>query len=475
MDNLGLATGEIFLLCAICVILIGDLFVREEQRPLAYLLAQVSLVVTLLLTWTVSPETGSATAFGGSFVMDQMSKVCKTWILVVSIGVFLYSRDYVNSRNITNGEYYTLALCGVLGMMIMVSSSTMLTLYLGLELLSLSLYALVALNRKDARSSEAAMKYFVLGALASGALLYGISMIYGATGSLHFDAISTALTTEADSTAAVFGLAFLVVGIAFKFGAAPFHMWVPDVYDGAPTSVTLYISSAPKIAAFALAMRFLVDGLETAHSNWQGMLIILAVLSIVLGNVVAIAQVSIKRMLAYSTISHVGFILLGILSGSDQGYSASMFYAITYAFTSMGAFGIILAMDRMGADVHLLTDLRGLFRRNPVYAAVMMLLLVSMAGVPPTVGFYAKLAVLGAVVQADLVWLAVIAVVFSVVGAFYYLRVIKYMFFDDPAETQPVLAAFDVQVGLAINGAAILLFGVFPGLIMAACVAAFGA
>ena len=349
----------------------------------------------------------------------------------------------------------------------------MLTLYLGLELLSLSLYALVALNRKDARSSEAAMKYFVLGALASGALLYGISMIYGATGSLHFNAISTALATDADSTAAVFGLAFLVVGIGFKFGAAPFHMWVPDVYDGAPTSVTLYISSAPKIAAFALAMRFLVDGLENAHSNWQGMLIILSLMSIVLGNVIAIAQVSIKRMLAYSTISHVGFILLGILSGSEQGYSASMFYAITYAFTSMGAFGIILAMDRVGADVQLLTDLRGLFRRNPVYALVMMLLLVSMAGVPPMVGFYAKLAVLSAVVQADLVWLAVVAVIFSVVGAFYYLRVIKYMFFDEPAETQPVLAAFDVKVGLSINGAAVLLFGVFPGLIMAACVAAF--
>ena len=473
MDNLGLATPEIFLLCAICVILIGDLYVREDQRPLAYLLAQVSLIGTLLLTWSIAPETGGATAFGGSFVMDQMSVVCKTWILAVSIGVFLYSRDYVNSRNITNGEYYTLALCGVLGMMIMVSSSTMLTLYLGLELLSLSLYALVALNRKDARSSEAAMKYFVLGALASGALLNGISMIYGATGSLHFNAISTALATDADSTAAVFGLAFLVVGIGFKFGAAPFHMWVPDVYDGAPTSVTLYISSAPKIAAFALAMRFLVDGLENAHSNWQGMLIILSLMSIVLGNVIAIAQVSIKRMLAYSTISHVGFILLGILSGSEQGYSASMFYAITYAFTSMGAFGIILAMDRVGADVQLLTDLRGLFRRNPVYALVMMLLLVSMAGVPPMVGFYAKLAVLSAVVQADLVWLAVVAVIFSVVGAFYYLRVIKYMFFDEPAETQPVLAAFDVKVGLSINGAAVLLFGVFPGLIMAACVAAF--
>ena len=475
MDNLGLAAPEMFLLCAICLILIGDLFVTEERRPLAYGLSQVALLVTLILTVWISPETGALTAFGGSFIMDQMAAVCKAWILIVSMGVFLYSRDFVNSHKITNGEYYTLALSGVLGMMIMVSSSTMLTLYLGLELLSLSLYAMVALKRHDEKSSEAAMKYFVLGALASGALLYGISMIYGATGSLHFDAIAAALAGDGQgSTAAVFGLAFLVVGIAFKFGAAPFHMWVPDVYEGAPTSVALYISAAPKIAAFALSIRFLIDGLETAHNSWQGMLIVLSLLSIVLGNLIALAQVSIKRMLAYSTISHVGFILLGILAGSQEGYSAAMFYAITYSFTSLGAFGVILAMDRMGVEVNLLTDLRGLFHRSPVYACVMMLLLVSMTGVPPAVGFYAKLAVLSAAVKADLVWMAVIAVVFSVVGAFYYLRVIKYMFFDDPVDPLPVAAPFDVQIGLTVNGAAILFFGVFPGLIMAACAAAFG-
>ena len=306
-------------------------------------------------------------------------------------------------------------------------------------------------------------------------LLYGISMIYGATGSLHFDVIAAALSGEAqNTTTAVFGLAFVVVGIAFKFGAAPFHMWVPDVYEGAPTSVALYISAAPKMAAFALAIRFLVDGLETAHGSWQGMLILLSLLSIVIGNLLALSQVSIKRMLAYSTISHVGFIFLGILAGSQQGYSAAMFYAITYSFTSLGAFGILLAMDRAGVEVRLLTDLRGLFRRSPVYAVVMMLLLVSMTGVPPTVGFYAKLAVLSAAVKADLVWLAVVAVIFSVVGAFYYLRVIKYMFFDEPVEPQPVLAPMDVQLGLSINGAAIILFGIFPGLIMAACAAAFG-
>ncbi len=475
MENLGLAAPEMFLLCAICLILVGDLFVPKERKPFTYGLSQIALVVTLILTWWVSPDNGAVTAFADSFIMDQMSVVCKAWIIVVSMGVLLYSRDYVSNHKIPHGEYYTLALSGVLGMMIMVSSNTMLTLYLGLELLSLSLYAMVALRRTDEKSAEAAMKYFVLGALASGALLYGISMIYGATGSLHFAAISNSLSTGGQgSTAAMFGLAFLVVGIAFKFGAAPFHMWVPDVYEGAPTPVALYISAAPKIAAFALSIRFLIDGLATAHNSWQGMLIVLALLSIVIGNLIALAQVSIKRMLAYSTISHVGFILLGVLSGSHEGYSAAMFYAITYSFTSMGAFGVILAMERMGVEVTLLTDLRGLFRRSPVYACVMMLLLVSMTGVPPTVGFYAKLAVLSAAVKADLTWLALIAVIFSVVGAFYYLRVIKYMFFDDPVEPQPVLAPIDVQLGLSLNGAAILFFGIFPGLIMAACAAAFG-
>ncbi len=459
------------MLCAICAILLCDLYSKDGRR-LTYILSQVALVGTLFFTWGVTPD-GSATAFGGSFVMDTMSSVLKSWILIVSIGVLLYSRDYVLEREITTGEYYTLALSGVLGMMIMVSSSTMLTLYLGLELLSLSLYAMAALNRKDVRCAEAAMKYFVLGALASGLLLYGISMIYGATGSLVFSEIAAAMAADSSSSAAVFGLAFVVAGIAFKFGAAPFHMWVPDVYDGAPTSVTLYISAAPKMAAFALAIRFLVDGLGTAHDSWQGMLVILALLSIVLGNLIAIAQVSIKRMLAYSTISHVGFILLGVLSGQAEGYSASMFYAITYALTSMAAFGVILVMDRNGVDIHLLTDLRGLFRRNPVYAFVMLIVMVSMAGVPPTVGFYAKLVVLDAVVSVGLIWLAVVAVVFSVVGAFYYLRVIKYMFFDDPIEAQPVLAPIDVSAGLAVNGAALLMLGLFPGWIMAACIAAF--
>jgi len=475
VDNLALASPELFMLFAICAILLVDLFASGNRAALGYWGSQCALVVTLLMTWAVVPDGGTQTAFADSFIVDKMSSVLKSWILIVSIGVLLYSRAYIASRNITTGEYYTLALSGVLGMMLMVSSSTMLTLYLGLELLSLSLYAMAALNRNSTRSSEAAMKYFVLGALASGTLLYGISMIYGVTGSLAFDKIAMALEADGDSTTAVFGLAFVVAGIAFKFGAVPFHMWVPDVYDGAPTSVALYIASAPKIAAFALAARFLVDGLETVHASWQGMLVVLAVLSIVLGNLIAIAQTSVKRMLAYSTISHVGFIMLGMLTGHADGYAAAMFYAITYALTSLGAFGIVLALDRDGQDVQLLTDFRGLFRRSPMYAFVMMVLLVSMAGVPPVVGFHAKLLVLGAVVESGLTWLAVIAVVMSVVGAFYYLRLIKYMFFDDPVEPQPILTALDVRLGLAVNGVAMLALGFFPGWIMVACLAAFGA
>ena len=476
MDNIHIASPELFMLFASSAVLVIDLFLREDQRKLTYWFAQGSLIITLILCFGQIGDTGTAiTAFKGAYTVDSMSASLKCWILLIAIGGFIYTRDYIRDRDIANGEYYVLGLFGIMGMMIMVSANNLLSIYLGLELLALSLYAMVALYRSNADASEAAMKYFVLGALASGMLLYGMSMIYGSSGSLDLDTISAALTaTAASSTGVRFGLVFIIVGLAFKLGAVPFHMWVPDVYDGAPTSVTLYISTAPKIAAFAMIIRLLVDGLESLSPDWTMMLAILAALSLIVGNLLAIAQQNIKRMLAYSTISHVGFLLMGIVAANAEGYSAAMFYAITYSFTSMGAFGVILAMDRMGAEVNLLTDLRGLFRRSPVYAGVMMLLLVSMTGVPPAVGFYAKLAVLSAAVKADLVWMAVIAVIFSVVGAFYYLRVIKYMFFDDPVEPQPVLAPFDVQIGLTINGAAILFFGIFPGLIMAACAAAFG-
>lgn len=473
MNNFQIATPEIVLATAACIVLVIDLFQKSAERKVTYWAAQCSLLVTLLFAYGQIGEE-STLGFSGSYSLDPMSAALKCWILVIALLGFLYSRDYVGEREIENGEYYVLGLFGVVGMMIMVSAHNMLTVYLGLELLALSLYAMVALYRTNTMASEAAMKYFVLGALASGMLLYGMSMVYGATGSLDLAMISEAVSSEADGyNAARFGLVFIIVGIAFKLGAVPFHMWVPDVYEGAPTSVTLYIATAPKVAAFAMVIRLLVDGLPALHADWQQMLSILAALSLIVGNLIAIAQNNIKRMLAYSTISHVGFLLLGIVAGTPEGYSASMFYAITYAFTTLGAFGVLLALSRQGFEAVMLDDLTGLARRNALLATVMMVVLISLAGVPPMVGFYAKLSVLKAVVGADYLWLAVVAVFMSVVGAFYYLRAIKLMFFDEPVVPIAVPAKLDVSAGLALNGFAVVALGLFPSVIMAVCLRAF--
>ena len=491
MDNIALASPEIFLLTATCAVLVIGLFV-DAERQVVYWLSQATLIVTLLLSFS---QIGSeaATAFNGAYEIDAMSVTLKSWILVVGIGVFLYSRDYLTGRRIARGEYYVLALFAVGGMMIMVSAQNMLTVYLGLELLALSQYAMVALLRDDGQASEAAMKYFVLGALASGMLLYGMSMIYGATGSLDLgtirdvlassglggdpDAIgnATALPNGSDprTIGARFGLVFIIVGIAFKLGAVPFHMWVPDVYEGAPTPVTMFLSTAPKIAAFAMMIRLLVDALPSLDADWQAMLAILAALSMVVGNLVAIAQTNIKRMLAYSTISNVGFLLLGMVGATSAGYSAAMFYAITYAMTTLAAFGVLAALSRGGNEATELSDLAGLAKRHGLLAAVMMVAMISLAGVPPLVGFYAKLSVLRAAVDAGFTWLALLGVLMSVAGAFYYLRIIKLMYFDEPIESRRIVTAGDVQAGLAVNGLAVLGFGLFPGLIMAGCIAAF--
>ena len=352
----------------------------------------------------------------------------------------------------------------------MVSAHSLLTIYLGLELLSLSLYAMVASDRDSIPGSEAAMKYFVLGALASGMLLYGMSMLYGATGSLDLAEIAAALSTPGEnSMILIFGLCFIVVGLAFKFGAVPFHMWIPDVYDGAPTAVTLFIGSAPKIAAFAMAMRLLVESLGSLSVDWQGMLVILAVLSLALGNVIAIAQTSMKRMLAYSTISHVGFLLLGILAGTEAGYSAAMFYAITYAVMAIGGFAMIILLSRAGFEGDQLDDFKGLNDRSPWFAFIMLILMFSMAGVPPTVGFYAKLSVLQAVIDINMVWLAIVAVAFSIIGAFYYIRVVKLMYFDKPTSDEPLHTHTDMQIALSFNGLLVLGLGIFPGGLLALC------
>ncbi|MEJ2453892.1 MAG: NADH-quinone oxidoreductase subunit NuoN [Candidatus Thiodiazotropha sp.] len=468
---------EISLLTLACVVLVVDLFIREQHRIVSYGIAQVGLILTIGVTFAVSrPET--QVLFDGSYIRDPMSDVLKVGVLLISFLAFLYAKDYLRDRGIFKGEFYTLGLFAVLGMCVMISANSFLTVYLGLELLALCLYALVAFDRKSANGAEAAMKYFVLGALASGMLLYGISMIYGAAGTLDFDELAQVVQKgDLNRLVMVFGIVFLVIGIAFKLGAVPFHMWVPDIYQGAPTAVTLFIGSAPKIAAFALTMRLLVDGLAGLHGGWegwQGMLIILSVLSMGVGNLIAIAQSNIKRMLGYSTISHVGFILLGILAGTQEGYTAAMFYTLVYALMSAGGFGVVIALSRKGFEAENLEDFKGLNHRNPWFAGMMLLLMFSMAGVPPTVGFFAKLFVLDAVVSVDLTWLALVGVFFSIIGAFYYIRVVKLMYFDQPIDETPLSVGMDTQVVLSLNGLAMLLLGLFPAGLLSICSNAFG-
>ena len=474
MPSLIPVLPELFLLTMTCVILVVDLFLKEEQRVISYGLVQVSLLLTVCIVYLTSGSEAEV-IFYGSIIRDPMGDVLKVAIYLISAGVFLYSKDYLLDRNLFKGEFYVLGLFAVLGMTVMVSANSFLTVYLGLELLALSLYALVAFDRDSKAGSEAAMKYFVLGALASGMLLYGISMIYGATGSIEFPQVAKAVAeTGMDNMVLVFGLVFVVIGLAFKFGAVPLHMWVPDVYHGAPTAVTLFIGSAPKIAAFALAMRLLVDGLEPLHADWQGMLVILAVLSMALGNVIAIAQTNIKRMLAYSAISHVGFILLGILAGTSKGYTAAMFYSIVYAIMALGGFGIVLLLSRRGFEAENLDDYKGLHDRSPWFAAMMLLLMFSMAGVPPTVGFFAKMFVLEAVVSIDMTWLALVGVFFSIIGVYYYLRIVKLMYFDKPTDDTPLTAGLDTRIALSVNGLMMLALGMFPAAILSICAAAVG-
>ncbi|MEJ2343862.1 MAG: NADH-quinone oxidoreductase subunit NuoN [Gammaproteobacteria bacterium] len=469
MPDFASALPEIFVLCMACAVLVIDLFLADRNRVVSYMLAQLALLGAILLT-VMSPVDGSVVTFAGTFVRDSMSDVLKIFVYVITMVGFVYSRDYLAERGLFKGEFYVLGLFGVLGMMILISASNFITVYLGLELLSLCLYAMVAFDRDSQNASEAAMKYFVLGAIASGMLLYGMSMLYGVTGSLDISQVGSYIAQNGiDNTVLAFGLVFVVVGIAFKLGAVPFHMWLPDVYHGSPTPVTLYLGAAPKIAAFGMAMRLLVDGLQGLHADWQQMLTILSVLSLAIGNVVAIAQTNIKRMLAYSTISHVGFLVLGLLAATADGYAAAMFYTITYAIMATGAFGIVIMLSRAGFEADQLDDYKGLNERSPWFAFMMLVLMFSLAGVPPTVGFYAKLWVIEAVLHVDMVWLAVVAVGFSVVGAFYYLRIVKLMYFDKPVDTAPLRAGVDLRVVVSANGLAILFLGLFPGLLTGVC------
>lgn len=469
------ALPEIFVLGMGCVILLAVAYSGSQGGKIAYRLTQFTLVVAAALTFYYLDYSSQSITFNGSYIKDPLSDTLKLFTYLIVFVVFLYSRGYLQARDLDKGEYYVLGLFGVLGMMVIASAHHLLILYLGIELLALSQYAMVALHRDNSWASEAAMKYFVLGALASGMLLYGMSMIYGVTGDLHIAAVAEAIREGTGmSQVLVFGVVFIVVGIAFEFGAVPFHMWLPDVYHGAPTAVALYISTAPKVAAFAILMRLLVEALGGVLAHWQGMLIILAVLSMALGNIVAIAQSNLKRMLAYSTISHVGFLLLGVLAGTGTGYAASMFYVLVYALMMAGAFGMVILLSRAGFEADRLEDFKGLNERSPWFAFMMLILMFSMAGVPPTVGFYAKWAVIMAIINEGFVWLAVIAVLLSVIGAFYYLRVIKFMYFDSPTETAPLSDRVDLRWCMSANGLALLGLGIFPGALMGLCVAVLG-
>jgi NADH-quinone oxidoreductase subunit N len=475
------ALPEAVLLVGTCVIMIADLYSRHESRRLTYWLAQATLLGCFLATLFVLFGAGERKfyLFNGLFVADFMSHLLKLASYIAVSAALVYSRRYLLDRGMLRGEFVTLLLFSLLGMMILVSASSFLTVFLGLELMSLSLYAMVAMNRDSAVCSEAAMKYFVLGALSSGLLLYGMSMIYGATGTLTIPEVAKAVGTLAtrDHNFLVFGLVFVVAGTAFKLGVVPFHMWIPDVYHGAPTPVTLVIGSGPKLAAFAMAIRLLVNGLPDLAPDWQQMLALLALLSMAVGNITAIAQANLKRMLAYSAIAHMGFMLLGLLSGMVGGnwlnrndaYTAALFYIIVYAIMSVGAFGMLLLLSRAGFECENLEDMRGLNRRKPWYAFLMMILMLSLAGLPPTAGFYAKLAVLSAAVSAGWLWLAVAAVVLSLVGAFYYLRIVKLMYFDEPTDTSVIARQPGMDALLSANGLVLLIFGIVPQPLMGLC------
>jgi NADH-quinone oxidoreductase subunit N len=480
--NLVPVSAEIFLLVAASAILLIDMFMSDAKRSVTYVLSLLALVVCGVYSFADYSAGTTVYTFSNMFVSDPMANLLKLFTYL-SVGITLiYSRQYATERGMMSGnlggEFYVLALFTVLGQMVMISGNNMLIIYLGLELMSLALYALVALRRDHAVSTEAAMKYFVLGALASGFLLYGISMIYGATGSLDLGEVAKAAAGgTANHTILVFGLVFMVAGMAFKLGVVPFHMWVPDVYQGAPTAVTLLLGGAPKLAAFAMCIRLLVEGLLPMAIDWQQMLMVLAVLSLAIGNLTAIAQTNLKRMLAYSTIAQMGFVMLGLMAGvvgassanAVTAYSSAMYYSITYVLTTLGSFGLIMMLARSGFEAEQLNDFKGLARRSPWFAVVMSILMFSLAGVPPMMGFAAKFSVLQAVITTGQVWLAIVAVLFSLIGAFYYLRVVKVMWFDEPADNSPIAVPFDMRLALSVNGVAIVGLGLLPGSLLGAC------
>jgi NADH-quinone oxidoreductase subunit N len=480
--NMTVLLPEALLLVAALLTVLNDAFsVNSKGRRVTYLIALISSLVASAWYFVLARNPTAMHFFTNMYVVDQMASVLKAFVCLGFALTLIYSRRYVEERNLAGGNLYMLGMFSLLGQLVMISGNNMLTLYLGLEMMSLSLYALIGLRREDATSSEAAMKYYVLGALASGFTLYGISMMYGATGSLDLQDIYHVLASgRVNNGVLLFGVVFVVVGVAFKMGTAPFHMWVPDVYQGSPTAMTLLVGAGPKVAAFAFGFRFLVDGMLPLAVDWQQMLVIVAALSLIIGNVMGLVQTNIKRLLAYSAISNQGFVLLGLIGGVFNGnaenagsaYGSAMFYSVVYLLSTLAVFGVLLMISRRGVEADQIDDLKGLNQRSPWTAFVMLILMFSLAGIPPTVGFYAKLSVLSTVVNAGFVWLSVLAVLCSLVGAFYYLRIVKVMYFDAPIDETPVEANMGTRTVLTINGLAILVLGVVPGPLLSLCLQA---
>ena len=462
------AIPEIYLTAAICVLLLVDVFLGEIRRVVTPTLTLVALAAGALLTLQYGQVPARTELFSGLYVADPLGTLLKLFGFLFVAVALLYSRDYLERRGILKGEYYVLALTALLGTFVMVSAASLLTMYIGVELLALSLYAMVAFDRDSGVAAESAMKYFVLGAIASGALLYGMSMIYGMTGTLAFGELAATLHAG-PPLGVVLGIVFIVVGVSFKFGAVPFHMWVPDVYHGAPTPVTLFVATAPKLGSFALAFRLLAGALGNVTDTWAQMLAIVAVLSLVLGNLVAIAQTNLKRMLAYSAIGNVGFILLGFVTGTEQGYEAALYYTLVYVLTTLGSFGVILLASRSGFEADELDHYKGLHARDPSLALMMMMLMFSTAGIPPFVGFWAKLQIFQALWATNHVALVLIGAAVSVIGVFYYLRVVKLMYFDDPGELPQAEVRLGVRFALGLNAAAALVLGLLPNALLVLC------
>jgi NADH-quinone oxidoreductase subunit N len=477
VNDLLVILPELYLTAAACLVLLFDVFIKDDQRDATHWVAIIVLLVGIFLVIHGQPPQ-AVTAFGGMFVRDHMAEIIKVTVLIATILVFVMARPWLKDRKLFIGEFYSLSIFSVLGVMLLVSAGSLITVYLGLELFSLPAYALVALNRESKLASEAAIKFFVLGALASGLLLFGMSLVYGATGTLDLHAIFAAVGTTQHLHLLQFGLVFLVVGIGFEFGAVPFHMWLPDVYEGAPTPIAMYISAVPKLAAIGLAYRLLEVGLGPLAGDWRVMLAIMAALSLVVGNVVAIAQKNFKRMLAYSTISHMGFVFLALTNPTPEGYSSALFYAVCFALMETVAFGVILALARKGFECEMFDDLKGLNHRSPWMAGMMAISMFSLAGIPPLWGFAAKVLVLKAAIDGGMLWLAIVAIICAIIGLFYYLRIVKVMYFDAPvAGTEPLVAKPDLAMRwlLSVNALGLIAMIGLSGVFYSWCLAAFGA